>query len=368
MAMMQPANRRKLIVMAGLVSLQMFAGCSDSSSDSGNNATSNSLADNSAEVKPTTIKDLFKNTADFDKKDIEAGSTNCTDITDNQEIAGLMVAWPDDLKSFLTEVLSTFPAQQLITASVHGIYLVPDSVLTDPASKISTAGLACDRGSDYKGMIFLNYNSVVQKRSIKGIQVWQPTMSVSNNAINVSEGDAAAVTLIHELFHAIDNKLFQHGSLEAFGRRQAFKNLSWLDEKPRATRGQILSLAATAIEGNSPARRCNHSHKSEVALTTGTSIKPTADEVKSLAAELKNLADNSNFIVPYTLASPSEDFAETLTVYYFGAYLNNWQKRDVRLEGQSVYLHDTGSILQTKQQHKAKVCAAAKLVFGSCKL
>lgn len=366
--MMLPADRRKIIVLASFVSLLFFAGCSDPSTDSGNNAASNSLSENASDAKPNSIISLFKDTIDFDKSDVESGATNCSDITGKENIAELMVPWPEDLKSFLTEVLDKFPAQQLVTASVHGIYLVPNSVLYDQISKISTAGLACDRGSDFKGLIFLNYNSVVHKRSGKGINVWQPTLSVSNKAIAVSEGDAAAVTLVHELFHAIDNKLFQHGSLDAFGRRQAFKNLSWLNEKPRATRGQILSLAAASNDGVLPARRCNHSHKPEFSLATMETTKPTEEETKALAAELRNLADSSNFIVPYTLASPSEDFAETLTVYYFGAYLNNWQKRDVRFNSQSLYLHDTGTILQTKPQHKAKVCAAAKLVFGSCKL
>lgn len=366
--MMLTAYSRKYIVTTLLTLLPTFVGCADSGTDHANGTASNSLADNSSDAKPTSISSLFKDTVDFDKSDVAAGSTNCTDITSKEDISGLIITWPEDLKIFLSEVLSSFPAQQLITASVHGIYLVPNSVLYDQVSKISTAGLACDRGSDYKGLIFLNYNSVVQKRSGKGIKVWQPTFSVSNKAINVSEGDAAAVTLIHEIFHAIDNKLFQHGSLDAFGRRQAFKNLSWLDEKPRASRGQILSLAEVSATGHSQARRCSHTLRADFSLTTATDAKPTAAEVKGLADELRNLADNSNFIVPYTLASPSEDFAETLTVYYFGAYLNNWQKRDVRLDGQSVYLHDTGAILQTKQQHKSKVCAAAKLVFGSCKL
>lgn len=167
------------------------------------------------------------------------------------------------------------------------------------------------------------------------------------------------------IFHAIDNKLFKHGSLDAFSKRQAFKNLSWLDEKPRTARGQIFSLTADSPTDETQIQRCSLADPTFFSLTTA---KPTAEEASEIANELKNLAEKSNFIVPYTLASSSEDFAETLTVYYFGAYLNNWQKRDVRFDGPSIYLHDTEAIVKTKQQHKSKICAAAKLVFGSCNL
>jgi hypothetical protein len=87
-----------------------------------------------------------------------------------------------------------------------------------------------------------------------------------------------------------------------------------------------------------------------------------------LANELKDLQDRSNFIVPYSLASPAEDFAETLTVYYFGVYYQSWQKRTVSAGKQPLFVHDTEKILQTKTQHIDKTCAAAELIFDECKL
>jgi len=43
----------------------------------------------------------------------------------------------------------------------------------------------------------------------------------------------------------------------------------------------------------------------------------TTATAQQLADELRYLADETNFIVPYTMANAIEDFAETLTVYHF---------------------------------------------------
>jgi hypothetical protein len=341
------------------IAVSILVSCSDSSSESGN-GNANSLT-GSSDAKGTVISDLFRDALDFNPQDVREGSTNCTDIIDNPDVAGLFLKWPDQLKTYLSDILDKFPSQQLIKAAVHGIYLVPNSAMYDPTTKTSSAGLACDRGSDFKGLIFLNYNSVVQKRSRLGVGDWQASQSISNAYISVTEGDAAAVTLIHELFHAIDNKLFQHGSPENLGKRHAFQSQSWIGDAPKYARGMILSLNEAGT-GNAPARRCKHSGKTVLQLLGAR------EDAQGLAQELQDLQEKTNFIVPYTMASPSEDFAETLTVYYFGAYYRSWQKRVVSFEKQPIFIHDTEFIIKTKQQHKSKICAAANLVFGSCKL
>lgn len=340
------------------VSAMLLPGCGGSRSGDSASGQSNSLAA-VANVENSSLEDLFHDNLDFDIEDVRNGSTNCNDIIDNADVAGLMMKWPAEFKTFLAGVLKKFPSPQMIRASLHGIYLVPNSALYDELTKSTSAGLACDRGSDYKGLIFLNYDSMIRKRSRGPIDQWQNSSSVSNKFLTTLEGDAAAVTLMHEVFHTIDNKLFVHGTNDALQRRQAFLGQSWVGEKPRFDRGAILALRDSEdLSG----RRCRYTQSVSAALTT------SRDDADALAEELRNLADNTNFIVPYTMASPSEDFAESLTVYYFGVYYRSWQKRTVTFEKKPIFVHDTEQILNTKQQHKTKVCAAAKMIFGDCRL
>jgi hypothetical protein len=338
----------------------VLTGCGKSGNGTDSDAQANSLS-GVADAESTELEDLFRDSMDFDVSDVRNGSTNCTDIVDRADVPALITKWPVELKSFLTGVLKKFPSQAMIKAALHGIYLVPNSALYDEQTKSTSAGLACDRGSDYKGLIFLNYDSVIRKRSRGQVDQWQNSTSVTGQYLTTVEGDAAAVTLMHEVFHTIDNKLFVHGTNDALQRRQSFLGQSWVGDKPRYERGSILALNDTASEGRE-LRRCRHTQ------STGTMLTGAMEDAESMAEELRNLAENTNFIVPYTMASPSEDFAESLTVYYFGTYYRSWQKRTVAFEKKTLFVHDTERILDTKQQHKTKVCAAATMIFGNCRL
>ncbi len=297
----------------------------------------------------------------FSREDLINGSTNCSDILDETHIEDQIISWPPELRAYFLEVLSRFPKLELISNSVHGIYLVTDESMKDSINNTTAAGLACDRGGDFKGIIFLNYNSVVKKRLAKGVGIWQESRTKSHKFIDVNEGDGAAVTLMHEIFHAIDIKMFMHGNADDLQKRRDLKNKSWVGNVPKYRRGAILALSDGNQEIFGQDRRCTHPEHTGLGLTSSV-------DAKSLASELKYLQEQTNFLVPYTMASPAEDFAETLTVYYFGSYYQSWQKRTVSFENKPIFVHDTKLILRTKKHHIDKTCAAAELIFGNCKL
>jgi hypothetical protein len=284
-------------------------------------------------------------------------------------------------------VLVAFPAVDKGVLSVFAIYLVAYEVLSDPGTKASAAGLACDRGTDYKGIIFLNVASFVGDRAEDGIGAWRNLRAVSSRHVLLEAGDNAAVTMIHEVLHAIDNKLLVNGTDEALRTaRGAAMEASWktfLEPKynrisryslaesntPAASKGTPVDQLRDGLKGRGFTCRTRGTGDDAMGLTGATPEK--------LAEELKYLAEQTNFIVPYAMASAAEDFAESLTVYYFGVYQDSWQTRtvyahDIRAKGpdggQVLYKHDTAAILRTSKLQSTKACALATLVFGSCRL
>ncbi len=350
-----------LLMRFGLL-LFICAGCSNGDDQAQDEEISSIFDINDTHQSNQLLDDLFHDTMQFTRDDLQTGSTNCTDILDEGHIEDRIITWPSEVKNYFLENLSKFPNPDLISQSVHGIYLVTDATLYDQKSKTTAAGLACDRGSDFKGIIFLNYNSVIKRRSSLGIGAWQETRSKTNKYIDIIEGDTASITLMHEIFHAIDIKLFMHGTPENLQKRENLKSKSWIGDEPIFKRGPIIALnGSDDASADSTDHRCTHPIHSGLSLTAGSSAE-------ELAAELKRLQEQTNFIVPYTMASPAEDFAETLTVYYFGVFHQSWQKRTVSFEKKPLFVHDTESILRTKKQHIDKTCALAKLVFGRCEL
>jgi len=92
-----------------------------------------------------------------------------------------------------------------------------------------------------------------------------------------------------------------------------------------------------------------------------------------LVSEYKHLAENTNFISPYSFTNMFEDFAATLEVYYMGTrYPNGFPIRTVYAEeiikgyqGQEeLYKYDMGQIASGSVAHKAKICAMAKAVLA----
>lgn len=334
-----------------------------------------------------TLDSFFKDEVDFTIDDLKSGATNCRDIIDTHDIRANVKPWPADLKSFLIDELRQFPALPLVSLSLHGLYLVDPSIMSSGQTG-AAAGIACDRGSDWKGLVFLNYNSFVRDRG-KGLGKWNNLRIASNKHIIHEAGDNAAATLIHEIIHTIDNKLFIHGQPELQRIRSQIFQMAWNGfTSPRAKPISIFFLTGsqnsefdikTAM--TSELSRCRGSSAlnadTEVSARDDQSIPEKSTAPQTLAKDLKYLAEETNFIVPYALASAAEDFAESLTVYHFGLNRKSWQLRTVydrpitsssTNNAEVLYTHDTSEVLENNSAQRDKICAMAQLLFGSCQL
>lgn len=330
-------------------------------------------------------RETFQKDRILDVMSLGGARTNCetvtakgTDLTDN------IIPWPSDLKEFLASEIMDLPVgvRKLAGNSLDGIYLVSEESLK-ASDGVIAAGLACDRGDNNKGLIFLNEYSFLTERQTRGslgsFQSYS-LIPLSTPNLMIESGDNAAITLIHEIFHAIDNKLYQGTrSSELRKLRLQAQNLSWSNNEslyPNYSRGLALALAVgeagLGLKASIPHFGC----RLQKAYLVDSDSKPLGlapVPPQELADELQNLAESTNFIVPYTQMSQSEDFAESLAVYYFGAYKKSWQVRKVYAEDLSkvpiktanlLYKADTKAILQSVDIQREKICTLAKLVFG----
>lgn len=371
----------------GLLALGLFAlGCQESK-DSGTGKTDdpNRGPDRGDEVDTeAALGDLFKSEIEFTVSELTGGKTNCDDITRRSNLENDIKPWPKELKAFLVDTLLTMPITAQVLDSVFAIYLVREDALAGSDGEPAAAGLACDRGTDYKGVLFLNYDTFVSDRKARGIGEWQNLTSVQEKFIRLESGDNAAMTLVHEALHAIDNKLYVNG-LDAAARsgRSAIFDLSWVEHtQPRFDRIDLLSLtdgASRPVDSGLVRSGCGTRLKGEAPRASGPSNGLSLTDEPSpqdLVGDLRYLATKTNFIVPYAMATAAEDFAESLTIYYFGAYLDSWQTRtvydqDVRegTEGrEALYRHSTKDIASKYDDQRAKLCKMAELVFASCEL
>lgn len=353
----------------------------------GYNAVLKAYQDAEALAEQVSLESFFKDEMDFTIEDLKSGATNCRDILDTKDIRESLIPWPSELKKFLVAELQKFPALPLVSLSLHGLYLV-DPKMMGSAQSGSAAGIACDRGSDWKGLVFLNYNSFVRDRGQK-LGKWNKLRIASNKYIIHDAGDNAAATLIHEIIHAIDNKLFVHGDAQLRALRSQIFQMSWTDfTSPRANPIDIfflqddseiaLDMKLAMKQQRSTCKGSSDLFRSNIMqLRTDESVTEEETTPQSLAKDLKYLAQETNFIVPYAMASAAEDFAESLTVYHFGVNRESWQLRTVydrpvsswsTNNGEVLYRHDTSEILQNNAAQRDKMCAMAKLLFGSCQL
>lgn len=327
---------------------------------------------------PVNIESLFKDYADFSLDELRAGATNCDDILRFPNIADLVRPWPRELRKFLGAQLTALPIVPLVEQSVFGLYLVDSSVMRNEKTGMA-AGIACDKG-DYQGLVFLNYDTFVRDRRQAGLAVWQDERVATNTFIRQEAGDSAVITLVHEIFHAIDNRLLIHGTPELRVARQKIMDLSWEGfGVPKAKPINIFALASDAprlsLEDGLKANGYGCARGSLSPFVNQASASSAA-EPKELASDLEYLANDTNFIVPYTLASSAEDFAETLTVYYFGSHLNSWQIRTVFDRGSNgapdlrreLFRANTAAIAKDKPAQLDKMCTMAQMLFGSCRL
>src|SRR5690606_15749235 len=140
-----------------------LAGCTSEHSDdrSPRNAAATRAPSQSAGALDATssLTRLFHDDMTFTLAELTGGRANCEDVLRREHIANDLIPWPEELRSFLVAELRKLPIVDLILDSVHSIHLVRDHLLQDPGHDVLAAGLACDRGTDYKGVIFLNIDT-----------------------------------------------------------------------------------------------------------------------------------------------------------------------------------------------------------------
>lgn len=378
-----PHRQRLLLKTLAVVAAAALGGCQDASNNRSETGSEKSLSPDrgdgsDAAVTKADVKALFLDKVAFTTPELTGGKTNCDDILRRADLASDIVPWPKELRDFLADQLFKTPIRTQINDSVFAIYLVKEDVLKDDTERAAAAGLACDRGTDYKGIIFLNASTFINDRQSKGVGVWQDLRSIQETHILFESGDNAVMTLFHEVVHAIDNKLFMNGIDDSLRiKRSEIFNLSWKSHtEPLYDRISVLSLT----DGEVPSvveTGCRTRSRGEIMPEPQTTLSLTAITGEKLGADLKYLAEKTNFIVPYATATAAEDFAESMTVYYYGVYENNWQNRTVYKENITdkgtgdatvVYAHKTKDIMKSVKAQKDKLCLMANLVFGACKL
>jgi hypothetical protein len=350
-------------------------------------------------VTRNDILGLFKTTADFaDRRvleEVSLGRSSCKTITSKgSAIAAGILPWPAELKEFLTDLLDELPKNPQdpkkdlrvrAFGSIDSVFLVSKEVLQADDGTMA-AGLACDLGETNKGVLFLNEFSFVTDRIAGGLKSRKTYSVIPSPHLVIKSPDNAAVTFIHEVFHALDNKYYKDPqNAQEFDLRKEITGLSWLSNRePRYRTVEGLDLVGTDEATNGPDQSYYRGCRPVNALTLKSAeffslVDSSPDDV---ANRLQTLQSKTNFIVPYTQANPSEDFAESLAVYYFGTYngsgdrgfgQNGWQRREVYRDdlrkaqpraSRILQVYDTQTILSEYPLQRTKMCKLAALVFN----
>jgi hypothetical protein len=98
----------------------------------------------------------------------------------------------------------------------------------------------------------------------------------------------------------------------------------------------------------------------------------TEASARQEAADLEYMASQTNFIAAYAMANALEDFAHTVTIYYFGTRGRGWPEAKtydldmtttIPNETKLLYAFDAGKVIETSAPHRKKMCALVELVF-----
>jgi hypothetical protein len=375
--------------------------CQPSSRDSSSSSRRIDSSEQKSEinVRRSDIQGLFKTSAEFAEQrvlqGVSRGRSSCKTITSKgSAIAAGILPWPAELKEFLTDLLDELPTNSedpkkglryRAFRSINSVFLVSKEVLQADDGTMA-AGLACDLGETNEGILFLNEFSFVTDRIENGLKSRKTYSVIPSPHLVIKSPDNAAVTFIHEVFHALDNKFFKDPqNIQEFDLRKEITGLSWLNNRePRYRTVEGLDLVETDDGTNGPDQRSYRGCRPVNTLTLKSSeFFGLADSSpEEVANRLQTLQSKTNFIVPYTQANPSEDFAESLAVYYFGKYnasgergfgQNGWQRREVYRDdlrkaqpraSRILQVYDTQTILSEYPLQRTKICKLASLVFN----
>ena len=323
----------------------------------------------------------FRDTPDFTLRNLDLGQTNCAGIGDASSFAGFR-QWPDSLKGFLAGELAKFPEQQMLLSSVAGFYLVEEKLL-DFGSGVAV-GLTCDDGVTGRIYVFLSYEEFVSRgEQSSATRVWKDYLALIPNYTVAQDGDQAVVTVLHEVFHAIDLRFF---ILSDEKNNQTLRNqildLAWND----AVSSKYQKLDTVVALQNMVAPPMQTAKKLQDVLKQ-PHIPPESrkyflqTEPDILTNEYKYLAEKTNFITPYAAVNAFEDFADTLTRFYMMKVYSRPLVRSVYStdistgmqipsDSSLLYRFDSKALFQNSAAHKEKVCLMQQAVFQewSCHL
>jgi hypothetical protein len=368
----------KILVVTSMVAGLLACGSAENATGRKTPAVADDGGDDSGSTgadkpKDAALLDYFRDDVDFTAAQLEAGASNCSYLTDKAgRLDELVIPWPDDLKNFMAAQLeANFPLAGKLDTFLHGLYLVKDETFLDESGDdLGIGGLTCDRGEDNKGLLFLSESVFVTQRLEEGLGTWQTLQAVQYDYLLLEVPDQAFFTLVHELFHAVDTKMFYRTTdQDALAKREESILLAWKDfDTPKWDAITMTTLRGVDVLGEYWAAR----KKYPLACRAKAARLPlglqdyTANEIKT---ELSHLKNDTNFLVPYTMANAAEDFAETLAAYVVGSRTSKWDLRVVydqpitdTLDGlTAIYTHDSGEIIRTSAPHREKMCFFAEM-------
>lgn len=374
------------VVMVTLLTV----GCQDgtqsreASSGSGNGSgVSDDTTFNAAEVKAkredagtvtsaADMQELFLDSVSFEKSEFSYVG-GCDNLFKDVDFPKELHAWPAKLKQELVQTLVDFNQGKMISESIRAYYLINAQTMAgasavDSDDPAGAAGLFCPGKDGAKGMVFLSYKTFVTDASLDSEIGLSSSYTTSDQGVPYHYA-----TLIHESLHAIDFKFFIGAKTgDYLGDRLAASKLSWNtydDSKYNSISVMALADASTLPGVGRKFEPCIWS-KTFYSRNIGFGL--TAD-ARTEAADLKYMATKTNYIAPYTMANGNEDFAESLTIYYFGTRAKKWPKwrtydQDLTVNtpdpSKLIYTFDAGRVIKTSKAHRKKLCALAELIFA----
>lgn len=327
----------------------------------GGGSTENASGQSS--VPEEELARLFRDKPDFKKGDLDP-ITACDTLLKNVDLKDAVHPWPKKLKKMAIEALKVFPVQEEVLAAVHGFYMIDGEAIKGDLPN-GAAGVACSRAKDAMGLILFDHTNFSGNYTPED----GAFHTSSDHVVNDIAGDLFIITFIHEMMHSIDRKHYQTLAGEFSRPRETLMTQSWTSFEDRKYKDiSIFALADNAKP---------HVHRG-LACSRGQWILPPepafalAASAQTDADGLEYLEKKTNHIAPYTMTNPLEDFAETLTIYYFGTRFDawpSWKAYDVDLneeapeESKLLYSFETDKVIKTSKKHRTKMCKYAAQVF-----
>lgn len=295
--------------------------------------------------------------------------------------------WPAELKTFLAKKMGDFKATDKILQHLSGLYLADSK---DSAGQSLIAGLVCGvDGIATRVPLIIDYETMVTSRKKHGAlnKVTKYLLHEKGQEkisyIVGDEGDFGLQTLFHELMHIYDLVYIpQSATAEERAAHKEANRIAWksmTEDKHGIVDTYGLTGFALAAAEPSPSqillecskRRRQKPHRSSEGMSLTADDDPFKRDSNDGAFH-KLLIEKTSFINQYSSTNQSEDFAESVAIYFTGTRYSDWpskvyydfDKNDRRTE---VFDFDAEYVAKNSSRHRKKMCAFAKYVLGeSC--